>query len=391
MKSNSALRGIGSVVVIAALLAIGWFVVRDTDWWQDLTASESADEQATDDAETITTAAVTRANVADVADLDAVLRYQDRVEFAHRVDPIITTTTETIATPAAGRGVQTAQAAVPIAGTITTTTEEDGSRAITALPEPGQIVSPGEVLYESDSTPVFAIAGKVAAWRKMEDGLTGPDIAQLHVFLVDEGWADESLVGNEWLAATTTAVEQWQDATEQTVTGVVDLGDVWFIDGPIRITEITATEGLIVTDGEPLFAYTSQRRAIEVSVDVLPDGLLDADAIEARLPDGSRVPVEITSVRGSDTGFDLVFDVDLTGSDVPAVNGVQVTLNWTVNEIVDALTLPPEALRRTDAGVYVVDIVSGDEIHSSEVQVVGQAGRVVAIEGLVEGVEVRIP
>lgn len=394
---SSKLKAVASVLTVVAILAVGWFLVRDTDWWQYLTAS-AADEASGEPAETqaVSTATVTLANVADVADLDATLRYQDRVEFVHRVDPIITTTVETITTPAPaaaastdGRRVQTA--AAPTVETITTTTEEDGTRAITALPTPGQIVAPGDVLYESDSTPVFAIQGEVAAWRTMKSGAVGEDIAQLHAFLVRDGWADASLEGDAWLAETTTAVQQWQDATEQTITGLVELGDVWFIDGPIRITEVVATEGLIVGDGEPLFTYTSQQRAIEASLDALPDGLLDADDIEARLPDGSTVPVAIASVRGTDSGFDLVFDVDLSASDVPSINGVRVALTWTVSEIVDVLTVPPEALRRTDSGVYVVDVVSGDSFEPTEVQVVGQAGRVVAIEGIIEGVEVRVP
>lgn len=376
---RSALRTIGVLLLLVAVLGVGWFFVRDTQWWSDLTETDTAAEELPSDlTEVLSTATVTRSNVADEGELDGSLRYQDRVDFVHRVDPIETTVTQQIGF---GRGAQT----------VSTTVEEPGERAITGLPERGSIVAPGDVLYESDSTPVYALAGDVAAWRTMEDGVSGPDVAQLHTFLVADGWADDTLDGDEWLTATTNAVEAWQEATDQTITGTVELGDVWFIDGPIRITEIVATEGLIVADGEALFAYTSRRRAIELTVDVLPDGLVEATDITARLPDGTVIAAEIESIRGTDTGFDIVFGVDLSSADVPAVNGVRTTLSWTIDEIVDALTLPPEALRRTDAGVYVVDVLEGDVIRTTEVEVVGQAGRVVAVEGVDERAEVLIP
>jgi len=128
-----------------------------------------------------------------------------------------------------------------------------------------------------------------------------------------------------------------------------------------------------------------------VTVDELPEGLVEAGDIEARLPDGTVVDAVLESIRGSDTGFDIVFDVDLSSADVPTVNGLRTTLSWTIDEIVDALTLPPEALRRTDAGIYVVDVLEGDVIRTTEVVAVGQAGRVVAVEGVDERAEVLIP
>lgn len=378
-KTNTALRTILPIAGALAVLVIGWFFVRDTAWWADVTESaEAAETLPSDLTNVLSTATVTRANVADGGELTGAFRYQDRVEFVHRVDPIEVTVTEQVG---GGRNAQT----------ITTVIEEPNERAITGLPAPGQIIAPGEVLYETDSTPVYAVDGVIAAWRTMKDGVHGPDVAQLHTFLVDNGWADSSLIGNEWLPATTTAVQAWQENTGQIVTGTVELGDIWFISGPIRIAEVVATEGLIVTDEEPLFVYTSQQRAIEATVDVLPEGLLDATDIEAQLPNGSVVPAQLVSVRGNEAGFDLSFDVDLTGQDIASVNGVRTTLTWTVDEIIDALTLPPEALRRTDAAVYVVDVLEGDVIRTVEVNVVGQAGRVVAIEGVDERAEVLVP
>ena len=66
-------------------------------------------------------------------------------------------------------------------------------------------------------------------------------------------------------------------------------------------------------------------------------------------------------------------------------------MSWTTSEITDALTLPPEALRRIDTGEYIADVLVGDTIEATPVEVVGQAGRLVAIEGLDERTRVIIP
>ena len=325
------------------------------------------------------TAIVTRTDVADQDDLAGELRYQDEVRFVHRIDPVEVTVTQRVG---AGRAAQT----------VTTTVLEPDDRAVTALPEPGQIIAPGDVLYETDSTPVYALEGEVAAWRTMEADTSGPDVAQLQRHLLDGGWGSDELTDDgTWSTATTDAVEAWQEATSQEVTGQVALGDVWFVAAPIRITEVIATEGLVVTDGEELFAYTSDRRAIEATVAELPEGLLDASDLTARLPDGSTVAADLRSVRGSETGFDLMFDVELPASGVPVVDGLEVTMTWTVNELVDALTLPPEALRRMDSGTYVVDVLEGDVIRTTQVEVLGQAGRVVAVAGVPERTQVLVP
>ncbi len=380
-RVRSGIRSVLGLAVVAALTFAALLFLRDTTWWQDLTAGDDAalDELPSDLTQVLPTAVVTRSNVVDEADLVGVLRYEDEVEFVHRIDPVETIVTQQIGT---GRRVQT----------VSATIEEPGQRAITALPAPAQIISSGDVLYESDSTPVFAFAGRTAAWRTMNADTDGDDVAQLQANLLAGGWASESLRANgEWTDSTTAAVEAWQEATGQEVTGTVALGDVWFIPGSIRITAVSATEGVIVTDGTPLFSYTAESRAIEATVDDLPEGLLDADDLRTRLPDGTEVPAKLRSITGVDDGFRIVIDADLDGVSIADVDGIEVTTTWSVSELVDALTVPPEALRRLDSGAYIVEVLEGDVIRTVEVDVVGQAGRVVAISGVDEQARVLIP
>ena len=113
------------------------------------------------------------------------------------------------------------------------------------------------MLYETDSTPVFAALGEVAAWRTLDSTSSGDDVAQLQQHLLDGGWATEPFADSGvWDTALTTAVQAWQTDTGQAATGVIALGDLWFIAGPIRITNVQATEGVIVADGDPILSYT---------------------------------------------------------------------------------------------------------------------------------------
>ncbi|MBT8240385.1 MAG: hypothetical protein HKN94_03905 [Acidimicrobiales bacterium] len=372
------MRVVLGLVVVAVIGWSAWLGIRDTEWWDEFSEDATA-ELPSDLTEVLSTAVVTRANVADENDLTGELRYQDAVTFAHRIDP-----DETVVTQVVGAG--------RAARSVSTVVQEPGSRAVTALPTPGQVIAPGDVLYESDSTSVYTALGNVAAWRTMGDDMSGDDIAQLQRHLLDGGWGDEELIDDgAWSSATTVAVEQWQDATEQEVTGEVELGDIWFIAGPIRITEIHATEGLVVSDGDELFAYTADERSIEANVIEVPEGLLTADDLTARLPDGSLVAANLQSVRGATSGFDIVLDVDLPPGAVPVVDGIEITTEWTVNELVDSLTVPPEAIRRLDDGSYVVDVLDGDVIRTTTVEVLGSAGRVVAIDGVPELTRVLVP
>lgn len=401
MSRGTFFAGLAVVAVVIAGL-VGWRLITDT-------GDDSNAEVPSDLTEIFNTALVERADVEDEAELEGELRYQDAVDLVHRVDPTITTVTTEIEVPVftqaptdaptagGGRGGQPATATpteptlTTITETVTETVETPGQRAVTGLPQPGSVIAPGDVLYETDSTPVFAVLGEVAAWRTLDSTTSGDDVSQLQAHLLDGGWASEPFAeSGVWDAALTTVVQAWQTDTGQAVTGVVALGDLWFISDAIRITDVQATEGVIVADGEPILSYTSSQRAIEASVAEIPEGLLSADELRVRLPGGGEVLATLRSTSGTDTGFDLLLDIEST-DDIPEVDGIDAIVSWTTSEIVDALTLPPEALRRVDTGEYTVDVLIGDTIERTPVQVVGQAGRLVAVEGLDERTRVLIP
>ena len=137
---KSMITSIVVAALIAGALSGAWIIIRDTEWYASLSEAEDESDVPSDLTDVFTTAIATRADVADVEVLDATLNYIDRVEFVHRIDPDVITTT---ASSGGGRNAQT----------VTTTVETPGSRAVTALPQVGDRLAPGDVLYETDSTP----------------------------------------------------------------------------------------------------------------------------------------------------------------------------------------------------------------------------------------------
>ena len=99
MKKRTMWPTVISIVVIVGVLAGGWWFARDTQWWQDLTGTEEAAEELPSNlSDVIPTAVVTRSNVADEGELTGRLRFQDRIEFVHRVDVTETIITEEVIT-----------------------------------------------------------------------------------------------------------------------------------------------------------------------------------------------------------------------------------------------------------------------------------------------------
>jgi peptidoglycan hydrolase-like protein with peptidoglycan-binding domain len=52
----------------------------------------------------------------------------------------------------------------------------------------GQTISNGEQLAEIDGEPLFALAGRVPAWRDITPGESGPDVAELQKALASPGY-----------------------------------------------------------------------------------------------------------------------------------------------------------------------------------------------------------
>jgi len=98
-------------------------------------------------------------------------------------------------------------------------------------------ISAGQEIYAVDLSPVFVAAGAVPAFRVMQRGDTGPDVAQLRAML-------GLPTGQAFDYATYLAVRRWQTKNNQDATGVVNFGDVIFL--PQLPTRGYLADGVVV-------------------------------------------------------------------------------------------------------------------------------------------------
>jgi hypothetical protein len=120
------------------------------------------------------------------------------------------------------------------------------SGTITWLPPVGRVIRPGQPLYEVDDRPVVLLNGSTPAFRDLGPSVSpGPDVLELNRDLRRLGFDPEHLIilDDIWQIATTDAVDRWQAAVGETVTGTIALGQVVFLPGAQRITAVDTVLG----------------------------------------------------------------------------------------------------------------------------------------------------
>jgi hypothetical protein len=120
------------------------------------------------------------------------------------------------------------------------------SGTITSLPSVGQVIRPGQALYKVDDKPVVLFDGSTPAYRDLASGVSdGPDVYELNRDLVRQGFDPEHLivVDDVWQAATTDAVDLWQESLGEIETGAITLGQIVFLPSAQRITAVDTVLG----------------------------------------------------------------------------------------------------------------------------------------------------
>src|SRR5919109_2150834 len=185
---------------------------------------------------------------------------------------------------------------------------------ITALPAIGSVVDRGQTLVEIDGRPVPLLFGDRPLWRQLGPGAEdGPDVQQLEANLVALGvvTASELTVDQDWTAATTAAVEEWQDSLGVDDDGVIDPGDLVFLPGPVRVAEHPTPVGGQV--GESVLGVTGSSHLVTVELDADRQGLVEpGQAVDIVLPDGTETAGKVFLVGSVATSSD---DGDGDGGD----------------------------------------------------------------------------
>ena len=261
-----------------------------------------------------------------------------------------------------------------IAYTGTYTVLNQASGTITALPAVGQIIQQGQALYAVGGSPVDLLRGSTPAHRTLQEGMSGPDVAELNADLVALGLADASQLNataDFFSAATAQALERLQANLGLPETGSLELGQAVFLPSAARVTSVAATLGAPAQPGQTVLTASSTTKLVIVNLDAaLQASVQVGDQAIITLPDNSTTPGTVSDVgtvaTTSSSDSTPTVEVDITPSDPDAIGSLDqapVQVAVTTAHVDDALIVPVNALLALAGGGYAVETVDGRGIH----------------------------
>jgi multidrug efflux pump subunit AcrA (membrane-fusion protein) len=250
------------------------------------------------------------------------------------------------------------------AGSYTVTGQGGGT--LTWLPSPGQVISQGQALYDTDNgSPVVLLYGSVPDWRPLDEGVTGADVTQLNHDLVALGDADSAEISalgwDNFSAETAAGVQQLQTGLGISPSGSLPLGQVVFEPEALRVSQVTGSLGGPASG--PVLAATSDQQVVTIPLDAAMQSQVTAgDKVTVTLPDGSTTPGTVSSVGAVASGSvsNATIPVTVTLSDPGAAGTLDqapVTVNLTTASATNALVVPVAALLAQAPGGYDVEVV----------------------------------
>jgi hypothetical protein len=244
-----------------------------------------------------------------------------------------------------------------------------GGGTLTWLPPAGQVISQGQVLYQTgNGSPVVLLYGSVPAWRTLGEGITGADVTQLNHDLMDLGYAgraDVAALGWDYYSwETAQGVQQLEEHLGVfSPSGSLSLGQVVFEPQALRVSQVTGSLGGPASG--PVLAATSDRHVVTIPLDASMQSEVKAgDTVSITLPDGTTTPGVVSAVgtvatSGSGGSPTTTIPVQVTLTDPGAAGTLDqapVTVNITTATAHDVLVVPVTALLAHAPGRYVVEV-----------------------------------
>jgi hypothetical protein len=243
------------------------------------------------------------------------------------------------------------------------------SGTYTQLPQAGTTINRGGILYRVDNAPAVLMIGATPAWRVFKLRMTdGPDVAELQANLIALGDASGLLTAptGDYDWATAMAVERWQRAQHEHVSGVIALGKIVFVPSRVRVGSQISAPGDAATPGQSPYLVTSTTRAVSVPLNPTLPPTQTGERVTIILPSGASTPGVITAI-GSGPGSQQS-GTQLTVNPIrPAATGtgtgVAVQVSLTTSSVRRVLVAPVSALLALAGGGYGVEVVGPSGAH----------------------------
>ena len=264
-----------------------------------------------------------------------------------------------------------------------------GTQTFTSLPQAGQIVRQGQVLYEINESPVVLLYGGVPAYRDLSEGMTGGDVRELNADLIKLGYATAAAMGpvsgwDYFSSETAYALGLLQSHLGLTETGSLPLGQAVFLPSAIQVTGLGtgAVPGGSAAAGAVVLTGSSLTPVVTIDLDAsLQSEVAVGNKVSITLPDGSVTPGVISQIstvaassssansgngnsngngngNGSGSGSaTITVLVSLTDPKAAGtLNQAPVEVTITTGSVSNVLIVPVDALLAQPGGGYAVEV-----------------------------------
>jgi hypothetical protein len=273
---------------------------------------------------------------------------------------------------------------------------------LTWMPSDGSVVKLGKPAYKVDNEPVILLKGTLPPYRTLEPGVEGADVKQFEQNLKGLGYKGFDVDG-EYTYYTAQAVEQWQDDLGKEETGKVEVGDIVYTTGDIRIAVPQASVGAPIGNGTTVYTYSGTKPLVTVALDAAKQNLVHKGiSATITLPGGKTVQGKVVDIGTAATVQDnegktsTTIAVVLELADPKAagtLDAAPVDVNLVSATRENVLAVPVAALVALTKGGFGVQAIEGTTVSYIPVKTGMFAGGKVEIsgEGVAEGLVVGVP
>jgi hypothetical protein len=265
-------------------------------------------------------------------------------------------------------------------GTLTYRARPDGSpypvinRArgtYTRLPESGDRVDCGRVLYRVNDDPVVLLCGSTPAYRSLSKGAAGPDVRELNANLVDLGYATRAQLdpsSARFSAATASALEKLQSSLGEDRTGSLRLGQAVFLPEPLRIDTVAGQLAGLAEPGSEVLSATSDTLEVRLALDPSQRGVVKpGERAQITLPGNTVVTGKVDRI-GTVTQLPAGQDAGPGAATIPAyislddpekargLDQAPVQVSITTAGVASALSVPVTAIVGRSGGGFGVEV-----------------------------------
>lgn len=203
------------------------------------------------------------------------------------------------------------------------------------------------------------------------DPALGSDVRQLEEALVDLGYdADGSLIADgTYNLETAQAVLDFQAAVGLETDGIINLGEIVFLPGDVRVTNQLATQGSGVSAGSPILGISLSEKVVYINLPADNQGALAVgDAVTVEMPDYTEVPASVvfvsqTATPAANDWDPATFEVRIELDDTTFAEGLDeapVDVIIVSDSVRDVIAIPVAALVALLEGGYAVELDIGN-------------------------------